>query len=111
MPYAFSRRKPATKPQFRWKRNRHCIQKRRSKQKRDKKKEWRGSWEAECIQSNYCSEAAIQSVAKSLQSWEGNEKEDEEEERERESDRNKRIGAEKPKALRRKPAPKPKFCR
>jgi hypothetical protein len=58
----------------------------------------RGSCEAESIQSKDCSEAAIQSVAKSFQSKEGNEKEEEEEE-ERETDRNKRIGAEQLKAF------------
>jgi hypothetical protein len=49
-PYVFSRRKPLTKPQFSRKRNRHCIRKRRSKQKRERdRKSRRGSSDDRCI--------------------------------------------------------------
>jgi hypothetical protein len=71
-PNAFSRKKPATKPLFSLKRKgigkgvampnafgRSLLQSRKKKR--------RGSCEAERIQSKECSEAAIQSVAKSLQ--------------------------------------------
>jgi hypothetical protein len=33
--HAFTRRKPATKPKFRRKRNRHCRRKRKNEQKRE----------------------------------------------------------------------------
>jgi hypothetical protein len=103
---AFSRRKPATKLSFSRKRNRkervsdteeekEQAQEIEIERESDIKKRT-GSCEAECIHSKDCSESAIQSVAKSLQSQEGNEKEEERD------GRNKRIGAEKSKAFSRK---------
>jgi hypothetical protein len=74
------------------------VRERASTRERERMNEKESSCEAESIQSKDCSEAAIQSVAKSFQSKEGNEKEEEEEE-ERETDRNKRIGAEQLKAF------------
>jgi hypothetical protein len=64
--YAFSQRKRATKPPFSRKRKRHCIQKRRSKQKIYIYRKSRiRIGEAVCIQSKkVCYECTIQTEAK-----------------------------------------------
>jgi hypothetical protein len=71
------------------------------------RKKRRGECEAKCIHSKDYSEAAIQSIAKSLVfGMEGEGRREK-----REIDRNKMIGAEQSKAFSRKPAPKPPFRR